>query len=263
MSSIFSNLKSLGFDKLDDLEIYTEKDKPERQLKNTSTPKREIDINTLLYDKKVHCPVCSHDFTARTVKVSAPRIESKDSDFFIRYYVVNPYFYDVWVCPVCGYSAMKIDFPKIRSFQLEFIRNKISTQWKGRNYPSIYDEEIAIERYKLALLNAIVQEAKDSQKAMICLKLAWMYRLLDDNTNEKEFLKKALEGFLRAYDEEASPIYGLDRYSLMYLIGELYRRTGSYENGSRWLGNVVTSTLASQKIKDKARDMRELCKKMM
>ena len=235
MSSIFSNLKSLGFDKVDDLKIYTEKDKPKRHLKNTNTPKKEIDINTLLYDKKVHCPVCSHDFTARTVKVSAPRIESKDSDFFIRYYVINPYFYDVWVCPVCGYSAMKVDFPKIRSFQLEFIRNKISTQWKGRNYPSLYDEEIAIERYKLALLNAIVQEV----------------------------LKKALEGFLRAYEEEPCPIYGLDRYSLMYLIGELYRRTGSYENGSRWLGSVVTSSVASQKIKDKARDMRELCKKMM
>ena len=146
MSSIFSNLKSLGFDKVDDLKIYTKKDKPKRDLKNTNTPKKEIDINTLLYDKKVHCPVCSHDFTARTVKVSAPRIESKDSDFFIRYYVINPYFYDVWVCPVCGYSAMKVDFPKIRSFQLEFIRNKISTQWKGRNYPSLYDEEIAIEK---------------------------------------------------------------------------------------------------------------------
>ena len=66
-----------------------------------------------------------------------------------------------------------------------------------------------------------------------------------------------------AWEEEPCPIYGLDRYSLMYLIGELYRRTGSYENGSRWLGSVVTSSVASQKIKDKARDMRELCKKMM
>ena len=65
----------------------------------------EVDITTHIYDKEIICPVCNSKFNAKVVKVNSPRITSKDSDFFIRYRVVNPYFYDVWMCNSCGYSA--------------------------------------------------------------------------------------------------------------------------------------------------------------
>ncbi|SFU46154.1 hypothetical protein SAMN04487886_103320 [Clostridium sp. DSM 8431] len=140
---------------------------------------------------------------------------------------------------------------------------KISNEWHGREYPLIYTEEIAIERYKLALLTAVVADFKDSRKAILCLRLAWMYRLLKKENEEQFYLGKALEGFINAYESEDTPIYGLDTYSLMYLIGELYRRTGKISESVKWFSNVITSRGANYKVKDKARDMRELAMQTM
>ncbi len=163
------------------------------------------------------------------------------------------------VCPTCGYAALKSDFQKIQSYKREVILVKIGNQWQGKEYPQVYNEEIAIERYKLALLNAVLGEFKDSTKAMLCLKIAWMYRLLENKEDEKAFLERALQGFVIAYENERTPIYGLNIYSLQYIIGELYRRIGDYTNAKLWLGRVIVSK-TDQKIKDKARDMRDLAK---
>ena len=46
----------------------------------------------------------------------------------------------------------------------------------------------------------------------------------------------------------------------MYLIGELYRRTGNNEEALLWFGNVIISRNAPFRIKEKARDMKELIK---
>ena len=63
-------------------------------------------------------------------------------------------------------------------------------------------------------------------------------------------------------EKEDTHIYGLDTYSLIYMIGELYRRTGDYHNAILWLGKVITGPGAGPKIKDKARDMRDLAREM-
>lgn len=258
MIKIFSSLKSLGLNYEDDIELYTKKeDKHDEETKDKKSTK--VDINTLLYDKKVTCPVCLKAFTCRVVKAYVPKVKSKDTDAFIRYEGVNPYFYEVLVCPTCGYAALKSDFQKIQSYKREVILVKIGNQWQGKEYPQVYNEEIAIERYKLALLNAVLGEFKDSTKAMLCLKIAWMYRLQENKEDEKAFLERALQGFVIAYENERTPIYGLSIYSLQYIIGELYRRIGDYTNAKLWLGRVIVSK-TDQKIKDKARDMRDLAK---
>ncbi|MEG1257270.1 DUF2225 domain-containing protein [Clostridium sp.] len=260
MNKIFSSLECLGFNYEDDIELYTKKE--EKYDEGTENKKEtKIDINTLLYDKKITCPVCLKTFDCRVVKCYVPRVKSKDTDSFRRYEGVNPYFYEVLVCPTCGYAALKGDFHKIESYKREVILVKISNKWQGKEYPQIYDIEIAIERYKLALLNAVLGEFKDSKKAVLCLKIAWMYRLLEKQEDEKEFLERALQGFLIAYEKERTPIYGLSRYSLEYLIGELYRRIGDYINAKIWLGRVITGR-ADQKLKEKARDMRDLSKEL-
>ena len=55
------------------------------------------------------------------------------------------------------------------------------------------------------------------------------------------YLIIALEGVKRAYSNEDTPIYGLDTYDLMYLIGELYRRTGEIDEAIKWFSNVIVS----------------------
>jgi len=213
------------------------------------------DTNILnhLFDKQVIWPVCDSHFKTKTVKSKSPRVMAKDSDFFIRYSVANPYFYDVCICNSCGYAAMKSDFEKLKSHKKELVLSNVTPKWKPREYPDILDEKLAIERYKLALLNAVLINLPDSTKAMISLKIAWMHRLLDDTTQETLFLKQALEGFNDAYIKEILPIYGLQRDSLMYLLGELNRKLGNYQNSLLWYSKTIVSTNSSYKVKEMAR----------
>src|SRR5471030_569447 len=200
------------------------------------------DINILnhLFDKQVICPVCDSHFKAATVKSKSPRIISKDSDFFVKYSVANPYFYDVLVCNSCGYAAMKSDFEKLKSHKKELVFSNVTPKWKPREYPIILDEKLAIERYKLALLNAVLINLPDSTKAMISLKIAWMNRLLDNSAQEILFLRQALEGFNSAYIQEPFPIYGLQRDSLMYLLGELNRKLGNNQDALVWFSKTIS-----------------------
>lgn len=217
----------------------------------TNSINKEI---TNIFLKEVTCPVCNNIFKTPAVKVNAPRITSKDSDFFIRYSIENPYLYDVWLCPNCGYAALKSDFEKIRKFQIDLVKQNITPKWVSRDYLIPFNENTAIERYKLALLNSLVIESKSSTKAMICLKIAWMFRLLDDEANENNFLRQALVAFNDTYINEKLPVYGLDRFSIMFLIGELNRRIGESETALRWFSEVITSIGAPQKVKEMARN---------
>ena len=253
-NKIFSGLEKLGFEDIEDIKIYKSDDDEKEEVKSP--------VHSPLFQKAVICPVCGHAFKAKAVKSSYYRVGKKDSDFFVRYLTVNPYFYDIWLCNSCGYAALKIDFGKLRESEIKKIEKVIKPRWKYRDYPDTYDENIAIERYKLALLNYAVIEAKASRKAITCLKIAWMYRLLEDDENEVIFLKQALEGFNHAFFNEAFPIYGMDKFTVMYLIGELHRRIGEFDNALLWYSQVITTPSVSQKLKELARDGKDLIKEV-
>ncbi|HCW54647.1 MAG TPA: DUF2225 domain-containing protein [Clostridium sp.] len=216
-----------------------------------------------LFDKNVTCPVCSSTFKTKVVKSKSARIVSKDSDFFIRYSPkINPYFYDVWICNSCGYSALKSDFDEIRTYRKELVMSNITPKWQARVYPDILDEKLAIERYKIALLNAILTDAPESTKAMISLKIAWMFRLLGNEAQENAFLGQALNAFTEAYTKEIFPIYGLQRDSMMYLLGELNRRMGNYDEALVWFSKTIVNTNSSYRVKELARMGKESIKNM-
>jgi Uncharacterized protein conserved in bacteria len=256
--NIFSGLEDFGFDDVSNIDLYKKEEdkKAEQELEKSEEEK----LKSYIYDRQVTCPVCESVFKAKSVKTSSYRVIKQDSDLFINYALINPYFYDVWVCNSCGYSAMKNDFNKIRNFQMDAIKQKITSKWSGKNYPDVYDINIAIERYKLSLLNYFVMEAKSSKKAMNCLKLAWMYRIMENHANELVFLNQALEGFNEAYFNEDFPIYGMDKFTCMYLIGELNRRVGNNSESMSWFSKLITTQGVPQKLKDRARDQKDLIK---
>jgi uncharacterized protein (DUF2225 family) len=74
------------------------------------------------------------------------------------------------------------------------------------------------------------------------------------------FLKQALEGFNTAYMTEIFPIYGLQRDSLMYLLGELNRRLGNNQDALQWYSKTIVNTNSSYKIKEMARVGKDLIK---
>jgi uncharacterized protein len=258
--NLFSGIEELGFDYASKLNIFEDKTKLSLETTQEETKEKKDKFSSMLYDKEITCPVCGSIFKARAVKIAASKVKNKDSDFFTRYLSINPFFYDIYLCNKCGYASMKRDFKNIREAQIELVKEKISPKWTGKKYPELYDIDVAIERYKLALLNCVIINSRSSKKALNCLKLSWMYRLKSDAENELAFLREALKGFSDAFYSEKFPIQGMDRYTIMYLIGELHRRTGNSDDALLWLSEVITSQNVENKLKDLARDQRDIIK---
>lgn len=261
--NIFSGLEEFGFKDLKSINIYEDRVEKDKKEKEEQLEKHVVNEELYLYDKNVTCPVCKNEFFARAVRTNGYKMKSRESDFYIKYDLINPYFYDVLLCDLCGYAAMKSDFDKLRKNQIQLIQKNISPKWNSRKYPSVYNVDIAIQRYKLALLNYTVIGSKASKKAMNCLKIAWMYRIAEDISNERLFIEQALIGFKDTYFNEDLPVYGMNKFTIMYLIGELNRRLDNNKEALRYFGEVLISTGADRKIKDLSRDQKDLIKESL
>lgn len=231
-------------------------------------------IQNILYNAKLSCPVCNREILFRTLKSGKIRLIKTDLDLRPTYDLIDPTMYEIVVCNYCGFANLKKTLDMITDTKAELIKKNISKKFIERSYPDIYTYEIAIERYKLALLNAMVINAKESEKAYICLKLAWLYRSLlekeeiindEEKYNEcieeeKNFLGHALEGFKKAFINETMPAMDLDEATVKYLIGELSRRLGNLEEASRWIGEVIVSRSINKRLRERAIECKELIK---
>ncbi len=54
---------------------------------------------------------------------------------------------------------------------------------------------------------------------------------------------------------------GMDEITMMYLIADLCRRIGHFDESKRWISSVLTSRGANERIKNKARDLKDMVEK--
>ncbi len=218
-------------------------------------------MNELIYNKKITCPVCNKEIEVTKVKTRGCKVKSRDTDMCVHYDGINVLFYDVWVCENCGYAALQDKFEGIFTRDISTIRDKISNQWTRRSFTGERDVENAIEAFKLALLNLKVRNAKNSEVAKVCLRIAWLYRFKED-PKEIEFLNFALTAYNEAYQKERFPLDKLDEVTCMYIIAELFRRVGKLDDSILWFSRIVSSAEARRnpKLIDMARDQYQLAK---
>ena len=216
-----------------------------------------FNIDNYIYVKQFKCPVCEKSFDANIVKESRLRVLSVDFDLHPVCSPINPNFYDVIICNECGYASVKDCFHNIASRQADLISKEISPNYIAQNYPTQLDADMAIERYELALLNAMVKNAKDGEKAYICMKLMWFYRIQGDVDNQKLFAEMTLKGFSNALIKDDLPIMGLNGDTITYLLGALYMLLDDKKSALRFLSDVVVSKTASDRLKDRARSLKE------
>lgn len=276
MSNLFSGLEEFGLGKLsDDLEVFENKEETQNKENHNESLEPEFSEADLLFDKTMTCPVCDQLIKARTIKTGRVKLLSADTDLRPKYQDVDSLKYDAVVCPSCGYAALRRFFSYMTAGQAKLVKEKISANFKGMNQETeVYSYDDAIARHKLALVNAIVKSAKLSERAYICLKTAWLFRgkreSLPKNTpdydnvvdqlqrEENDFIEKAYLGFKEAFTKETFPMCGMDEVTCTYLVADLARRSGEYDEASRWISKVLVSRNATERIKEKARDIKEL-----
>lgn len=270
--SVLSGLGNLGLGKLENANVFAEEKKPEAPKPAQQEPKK-MTIADFVFDKKYSCPVCYQEFMNPTMKGNKARLIGQDADLRPKYEPVDPLKYDVIACPSCGYAALTRYFDKITPPQAKLIKTEISKSFKTLKHVLDMSYDDAIERYQLALANAIVKRARSSEKAYICLKLAWIVRakmealdveladydeqIEELKKDEMELLKNAYEGFMSARQTEDFPMCGMDEATVDYIISVTAMKFEQYDVASKLIAGILTDPKANARIKDKARDLKE------
>ncbi|MCL2708851.1 MAG: DUF2225 domain-containing protein [Defluviitaleaceae bacterium] len=210
-----------------------------------------------IFLKDFDCPVCYKTFQAYIIRQSKLKKISVDSDSRATYQDIDPTYYDVLVCGLCNYAAQMSAFNALTERQADMIRQKGSVNINIVAYPVPLSVGSAIERFKMALLNTEVKGGKNSEKAFICLKMSWFYRDMRDFDNEKKYLQVAYEQLKAAYTSERIPIGSLDENQMVYLIAELARRAGDYNEALRWVSTLIVKKNISDSLKNRALSIKE------
>lgn len=233
-----------------------------------------------LFDKKYTCPICENEFTAKTVKSGKARLIKTEIDLRNVYEGIEPLKYDIILCPKCGYAALSRFFPTVTAVQEKYITEKITPNYK--HIPETGDEytfELALNRYNIAFANAVVKVAKASEGAYLSLKSGWLCRSYKESldpetegyqesfqrieTMEKDYLKRAYDLFVKAVQSESFPMCGMDENTVDYLLAALAMEFGDYFDASKLLSKLITSYSVSNRLKDKARDAKEVLQAKM
>ena len=274
MAGLLSGLEQFGLTNLENVDLFEQpkKEEPNQVQQKLDPVQVEKDF---LFDKTYTCPVCDHEFKAKTVKMGKAKFLGSDMDLRPRYENVDMLKYDILLCPKCGYASLGRFFKHLTSMQIKLVKENISVSFKAMDDDDeVYSYEKALGRYKLALANAVVKKGKASEKAYVCLKAAWLLRGMKESLDEKdaeykakkeacekeemEFLKNAMDGFMAAKSSEAYPMCGMDEETVDYLIAVLAMQFGKYDISSKLIASILTSKDANSRMKDKARDVKEI-----
>lgn len=264
-------LSGLGLGDLENVDIFGEIEKKPQEVKEQ---KNEVQEKDYIYDKAFVCPVCDAKFTNKITKSNRAKLLGTDKDLRPLHEGIDTQKYDVYACPECGYAALSRFFPNVTSVQAKLIKENISNKVNLHEYKGeTYSYEDAIERYKLALANAVVKRARNSEKAYICLKSAWIFRgyvneleLSPDADDEKLanlremeelHMQNAYKGFTEAMQSEGFPMCGMDEVTIDYLIAVLATRFGEYDVAGKLVAKILVSPSANTRTKDRARDLKE------
>lgn len=194
-----------------------------------------------LYDKKVKCPACAFTIITKKIRSRFIRVEKTESDFLMHYQDkdLNPIFYEVNVCSKCGYAFADTFSNTLSASTLEKIKNQISANWKERNFSDERSIDLAVEAYKLAIISGALKQEKNVVLAGICLRLAWLYRLLNDIEQEERFMNIAHEKYKASYIEADYIGTQMTEMRLLYLTGELSRRLGLRDESVQYFSKVI------------------------
>ena len=207
---------------------------------------------------KKTCPICQDE--TRVVKVrSRLPVLKRDEDGCVHYEDFNPYFYTVWTCEHCGFAADEKTFTtKMPDRHLKILRGELLKNKFGVDFVEERTLDDAVFAFKLAISYVEQVEGKFFTQAKYAHQLAWVYRDVPDEDNERKYLEQAARLYDASLAKETYPIEGLSDSGATYLIGAIYWRLGEAEKCGVYLSRLMKDDgLRSRdpRLYDKVRDM--------
>lgn len=195
------------------------------------------------YEKKMDCLFCKKSFPTTKIRSKFVKGGETDTDFMPIYAEnqVQAMYYNVFVCEHCGFSFTE-DFTKYFAPGVsEQLQEQICTRWVPHGFAGERTVFQALQAYKLALLCADIKKERFVTKAGLALRIAWMYRSLKNEGQEKRFMELARNLYMESFSTDDYSATQMSGTRVMYMIAELSRRIGDMENATRFFSKVIES----------------------
>lgn len=194
-----------------------------------------------LFDRSVECLICKQTFTTQSIRSRFIKVKEYDTDFCPIYAEgsVNALLYNIYVCPHCGFAYSK-DFSKyFAPGTKELIIEKICNHWVPHSFSEERSIDEAIQTYKLASLCATLKKEKHITLAGIYMRIAWLYRMKQDQNQEIRFMKLASQEYEESYSIGDYSGTQVSEIRILYLVGELARRVGDNQKAMKFFSSVL------------------------
>lgn len=221
-----------------------------------------------LFWKTFRDPITLAEFQAIHVKSNAYSVRSRDPDFAPHYEGVNPLWYAVIVSP-SGFAAEESVYkrsPKLLFRDRDVLLDELDAMPPASQLTGIRDLQRACESYALALQLVEYQRVPLTDVAGLALKASWVFRDWaaegnDTAADQVPALRAlALEKYLQSYEQEDTTRLKLGSSGVGYLIAELLREQGRFDESLRWFSRVKTDKSVTTEIKRLADNQMELCR---
>ncbi|MGQ9512725.1 DUF2225 domain-containing protein [Thermodesulfitimonas sp.] len=189
------------------------------------------------YPKQHICPACEAQFTSLSVKSKYVRLTRTDSDFCPYYETINPMFYEVLVCPHCGYAFTE-EMPRLTDREKANLATLLPKIRSSLSFSGERNFDVAVESFRLAIQCLEAVGGKKLLLGKLYLKTAWLYRIAGKGEEEQQNLQKALAYLEQSYQTEQSADPTLE-LNLIYLLGDLNLRLGNEGAAARWFSRIL------------------------
>lgn len=194
----------------------------------------------LLYDKNLKCPNCKMNFTSKKVFTTKLQILKTDTDLKKTYKNINPYIYEINLCPYCGYAFGENANVHLPKYRVEALIDYFLNIKDFSHFTKERSIEDAIRIFKLSLYIAERISQPSYIKAGLSIKIAWLYRETQNWDMEKKYLEMAFIHYENSYSNEDFEKVGYKNYFMIYMLSDLSRRVNNYERAKRWYSELFS-----------------------
>lgn len=192
--------------------------------------------------RELTCPVCTVSFKLHTPKSGTSVLERRDADFCPYYSGINPLFYSIWVCPGCGFAALKEHFRELTAAEKTTLSMALAGAQDHRRHDFNQAERslyAAMLSFQLALKSYEARKMPPEVRAGLLLRLAWTCRYGNDRKREHGYLEAASVLYQEAYDKGVSRTSSISEAHVAFLVGEAMRRVGRGPEAIDWFLRAI------------------------
>lgn len=210
-------------------------------------------MDNILYDKHYSCLACNSEFETKKVRSGKTRTTHIDSDLCSYFDGIVPYYYEINICPQCGF-AFTDSFAPLKTNQKQMIYEDYAKRYLPQGVPNLCDERDeheAILSFKLALGAGFAMKEQPKLLAGICMRLAWLHRMAERTEEEHDFIAAANRFFQVAYETQLD---SLDDAYYLHMLGDTSLRLDRISEARRWFSQLFAPANSGYRYIELARD---------